>query len=389
MVNDKLGKLLGAASELPLDSTTDWKILQCFLPLNWQEQSRNLGAIQRCKKFASPEVLLRTLLIHLASGCSLRETVVRAREAKLVDVSDVALLKRLRTSGQWLQWMAKEVMNTWTTKQPSAIHSPELKIRIIDGTMLAEPGATGTTWRIHYSIQLPELACDEVHITSPQQGESTKHFSFDAGELVIVDRCYARVGDVEHVANSGADILVRLNWRQLPLWVDDAIEQRFDLFDKLRSLGCSEAGDWPVKVQTNSGVISGRICAIRKNEQAAKLARSKAIQRATSKKQQIQEKTLESADYIFIFTTLDTNYSAYDVLELYRGRWQIELVFKRLKSLLALGHLKKYDPDTARAWIMGKLLVAFLIQAFTIAADSFSPWGYPLPKVKAPTLSLA
>ena len=84
-----------------------------------------------------------------------------------------------------------------------------------------------------------------------------------------------------------------------------------------------------------------------------------------------------------------TNYSAYDVLELYRGRWQIELVFKRLKSLLALGHLKKYDPDTARAWIMGKLLVAFLIQAFTIAADSFSPWGYPLPKVKAPTLSLA
>ena len=176
MVNDKLGKLLGAASELPLDSTTDWKILQCFLPLNWQEQSRNLGAIQRCKKFASPEVLLRTLLIHLASGCSLRETVVRARQAKLVDVSDVALLKRLRTSGQWLQWMAKEVMNTWTTKQPSAIHSPELKIRIIDGTMLAEPGATGTTWRIHYSIQLPELACDEVHITSPQQGESTKHF---------------------------------------------------------------------------------------------------------------------------------------------------------------------------------------------------------------------
>ena len=177
MVNDKLGKLLGAASELPLDSTTDWKILQCFLPLNWQEQSRNLGAIQRCKKFASPEVLLRTLLIHLASGCSLRETVVRARQAKLVDVSDVALLKRLRTSGQWLQWMAKEVMNTWTTKQPSAIHSPELKIRIIDGTMLAEPGATGTTWRIHYSIQLPELACDEVHITFPQQGESTKHFS--------------------------------------------------------------------------------------------------------------------------------------------------------------------------------------------------------------------
>ena len=175
----------------------------------------------------------------------------------------------------------------------------------------------------------------------------------------------------------------------MPLWEKVSTGQRFDLFGKLRSLQDAEAGDWPVEVRTNSDVISGRICAIRKSEQAAKLAQYKAIKRATSKKQKIQDKTLESAGYIFIFTTLGSDYSAHDVLELYRGRWQVELVFKRLKSLLALGHLKKYDPTTARAWIMGKLLVAFLIQAFTIAADSFSPWGYPLPQVKAATLPLA
>ena len=389
MTSDKLNKLPSAVSEKLLDSATDWEALQCFLPPDWQEQAKNLGAMQRRTKFASPEVLLRTLLIHLGSGCSLRETIVRARQANLVDVSDVALLKRLRTSGRWLQWMAKELMGTWISKQPCALKKVKLKIRIIDGTMLAEPGATGTTWRVHYAIQLPELACDEVHVTSPKEGESTKHFTFNPDELVIADRCYARVGDVEHVVNSGANILVRLNWQQLPLWEKSSTDQRFDLFGKLRSLQDAEAGDWPVEVRTNSGVISGRICAIRKNEQAAKLARYKAIKRATSKKQQIQEKTLESADYIFIFTTLGSDYSAHDVLELYRGRWQVELVFKRLKSLLALGHLKKYDPTTARAWIMGKLLVAFLIQAFTIAADSFSPWGYPLPQVKAATLPLA
>ena len=39
---------------------------------------------------------LGTLLLHLGCGHSLRETVVRARQAHLADLSDVALLKRLK-----------------------------------------------------------------------------------------------------------------------------------------------------------------------------------------------------------------------------------------------------------------------------------------------------
>lgn len=61
---------------------------------------------------------------------------------------------------------------------------------------------------------------------------------------------------------------------------------------------------------------------------------------------------------------------------MYRARWQIELVFKRLKSLAGLGHLKKHDPQAARAWLQGKLLVALLIDALRMASEAFSPWGY-------------
>lgn len=61
---------------------------------------------------------------------------------------------------------------------------------------------------------------------------------------------------------------------------------------------------------------------------------------------------------------------------MYRARWQIELVFKQLKSLAGLGHLKKHDPDAARAWLQGKLLVALLIDALRVASEAFSPWGY-------------
>jgi hypothetical protein len=150
----------------------DWQFLLTFLPAGWREKARELGAIQRYRKFDNPEALLRTLLIHLATGCSLRETAARAKQGHITQVSDVALLKRLKAAGDWLRWMAEGVMQTWLTKQPEAIFGEKLRIRIIDGSTIQEPGSTGSTWRLHYSILLPTLQCNEVHITSPKIGES-------------------------------------------------------------------------------------------------------------------------------------------------------------------------------------------------------------------------
>jgi IS4 transposase len=90
----------------------------------------------------------------------------------------------------------------------------------------------------------------------------------------------------------------------------------------------------------------------------------------------VQPETLEAADYVFVFTTLTETYLASVVMELYRARWQIELAFKRLKSLVQLGHLKKHDQIASRAWLQGKLLVAFLVDALLVTAERISPWGY-------------
>ena len=99
----------------------------------------------------------------------------------------------------------------------------------------------------------------------------------------------------------------------------------------------------------------------------------------------MKPETIEAAGYTFVFTTLDRPFTPTIVLEAYRGRWQIEIAFKRLKSLIELGHLRKTDLEGAKAWIHGKLLVAFLIEALIVAGERFFPWGYPisqeLPKV--------
>src|SRR5882757_985349 len=87
----------------------DWDVVMQMLPAQWEAKAIELGAVRRLRGFDSVGSLLRVLLIHLADGCSLRETAVRARAGGLADVSDVALLKRLRGCAAWFEWMACEL----------------------------------------------------------------------------------------------------------------------------------------------------------------------------------------------------------------------------------------------------------------------------------------
>ena len=59
-------------------------------------------------------------------------------------------------------------------------------------------------------------------------------------------------------------------------------------------------------------------------------------------------------------------------------RWQIELVFKRLKSVAQLGHVPKHDDRSSRAWLYGKLLVTLLTQKLIRIGRDISPSGDPL-----------
>jgi hypothetical protein len=325
-------------------------------------------------------------LIHLAEGCSLRETAVRAKHGHIVSVSDVALLKRLNASGEWFRWMAVRVMERWVEKQPEAIFGKTLRIRIIDGSTIQEPGSTGSTWRLHYSIGLPSLRCDEVYVTSPEEGESFERFRVHPRDLFIGDRNFGRRADVKHVVQGGGQVLVRINLTNLPLINKDG--SPFPLLNRLRTLTRTKPGDWDVWVPYEKTWIPGRVCALKKTKEAAERAQRKVLQENGRKGARVRPETIEAAAYSFVFTTLDRTFSPATILEIYRGRWQIEMAFKRLKSIIELGHLRKTDLEGAKAWLHGKLLVAFLIEALITAGERFFPWGYPIVQ-ELPKISLS
>ena len=256
----------------------DWGMVERALPLGWREKARELGAISRSTGLSDPGLLLRLLLIHLADGAGLRETSVRAKLSGLARISDVGILKRLKRCGPWFEWIAQALRpgrgSALAASMPQDAVLPmaglalsERRLRLVDGTMVSEPGDTGSLWRLHYSVSLPGLCCDEVLLSSPKLGETLRRFSVQAGDVFIADRGFANAAGVAHVVDGQADLIVRTNLVTLPLFTVEGA--RFDVLAHLRALDVGAVGDWPVWVNAaNAGKagkrqIAGRLCAIK------------------------------------------------------------------------------------------------------------------------------
>ena len=71
-------------------------------------------------------------------------------------------------------------------------------------------------------------------------------------------------------------------------------------------------------------------------------------------------------------TSLEEEFSAEQILNLYCLRWQVELVFKRYKSILHLGSMPVKTKVSCDAWLHCKMLLALLIEKMLSGGD-FSP----------------
>ncbi len=356
----------------------NWQCLQRFLPAGWEDKARELGAWRRRpRSIDSTEALLRLLLIHLADGCSLRETVVRARQGGVASISDVALLKRLRASGEWLRWMAVGVLGRHGARGLRPPWLDACRVRVVDASVVCEPGSTGTDWRVHYSLDLYDLHCDEFHVTGPKVGESFGRFRVSAGDLMLGDRAYGHLKGFRYVLDCGGHFLTRLKNKAFGL--RDAAGNTRTLADLTGPLELGEAGNWELFGQAKGqNDVALRVCAIRLGEKAAEESVRRATKELGRKQRSLDPETLALHRYVILATSLPASIPARQILELYRARWQIELAFKRLKSIMGLGHLPKEDEESAKAWLHGKMLVSCLAQAIVDEGRLFSPWGYPL-----------
>jgi len=356
----------------------EWDLLASFLPVGWREAAREQGALKRTRGVKDPETLLRLVLLHAGAGLSLRQATARAKIQGLASISDVALLKRLRSAESWLRWMTREMLRRSRYGSELLTTDTGRRLRVVDATAVQEPGATGTSWRVHYSLSLPTLVCDFFEVTDNRGEETYKRLPIQSGDIVLADRGYCHREGAAYVREHGGDVVVRLNITNFPL-VDAKTGQPFQFLPRLRTLRGRQPNEWGVNFETSSGSYTARLCGIRKSAAAAQRAKERILKVAKKKKKQVMPQTLEAAEYVIVLATVEaTIFDTETVLELYRARWQVELAFKRLKSLMQAGHVPKYDETSARAWIQAKLLVVLLIERLQEEACFFSPWGFQI-----------
>jgi hypothetical protein len=355
----------------------DWEILRDWLPPDLNERARTHLFFQRQRGLTNGERWLRLILMHVAGGLSLEQTAVRARELGLAQISGVALFKRLRRAEAWLRDLCQYLLAEQQRRLGRGVWPSQYRLRAIDATDIQEPGSTGTAWRIHYSIRLPELVCDHYELTDGKGGEKLGRFHFRADELILADRGYSHRAGAAKVLDGGAALLLRWNSAVLPVTAEDGSD--FALLAHLRRLPQRGAGEWKVQFAYEGKSYFLRLCAIRKNRVAAERSRRKAERKAKRNGTQAQASSLELTGYILVLTSLPAeSFSTRKVLDLYRCRWQVELAFKRLKSLLGAGHVPKSDDESARAWMQAKILTSLLLERLLLEAKIFSPWGYEL-----------
>lgn len=353
----------------------EWGVVTDLLPPGWEQAARDLGAFRRARYLADPGSLLRLLLFHAINDCGLRETVAQARASGLAQISQVALLKRLRTAGPWLAWIGAELCRPWR----EAPRLPEtMRVRAIDSTTVQGPASKGIEWRVHYSLELNSLHCDWFELADVHGGERLERTPMQPGDVLLADRNYLCADGVAAAHRAGAEVLIRMRWRHPRLL--DRRGRSFEALDHVRALRTGRVGAWAVRLPVKGGsAIDGRVIAVRLPAPLAAQAVRRAERSSIRQGKHPDPRSIEAAQFVLLFTTLpESALAAGEVMELYRCRWQVELAFKRLKQLLKLGRLPHQDPVVAKAWIHAKLVVAMLLETLFRNARTFSPWGYAI-----------
>jgi hypothetical protein len=358
----------------------DWSLVSSFLPARWQWQVKKTGAVRRMRGIDTYENLLRALMLHISGGISLEQASVRAKLLGIADVSAVALHKRLGAAQPWLAWLCEGLVGQRPDGGFAGGALAGRRILAVDGSDIREPAAKGSSWRLHYALELPQLRCAHAEFTTHKQGESLLRFPIREGDVVMADRCYAKRNQLAWLIGQKADAIVRVSPSHFPLEANEQdahSDLPFDWLEHLRTLKGRKPKEWTVRFTHEGQSHTVRVCAVRKSVAAHRKAVREMQKEARKKKRQIRPETLEYAKYVIVLTTLGAaQLDARAVLEMYRARWQVELAFKRLKSLVECGSVPKSEEATALAWMQGKMLEALLVEKLLEEQERFSPWGH-------------
>ena len=346
-----------------------------MMPEGYEEACFSTKAIVRKRDIKDPNDLMMLALFHLLTGCSLIEVSEISKLAKLGDISDVAFMKRFSNCNEWFKWILTAIQSSTSGVIQYTIPDCLAKYRIlaVDASDVVEKGASGRIFRLHFALDIGKMHAAIYKITSNSVGEHLRNFDLSQDDLVIADRIYSSITGIEYCLSRKCQYIARMRANSFKPY--DSNGKQLDLLSIMDGKDDGEVFAFMRKERgENAGqLLPVRICFKRKDKDALDSTRKKMKRKESKKQTTISPSAYKFNEYIVMATSLDSSISHKEVIELYRFRWQVELYFKRLKSILGYGELPKKSDKSIFSWLNGKLMIALLIESIIGNAD-FSPF---------------
>lgn len=356
-----------------IDALHGWAEIRSYLPSDYgrlADEHKQLQTQYGNAKIRTADDLLRLILLHVGANLPLRQTAVLMAEAGGPNVSPMRLHKKMCRAAPYLQALVAKML-AWPAVGAAEQWGGYI-FTAVDATVVTGPGSVGTDARIHTKLRVADVALLDVQVTDNTGGESFRRFTWEPGELAVGDRAYGTALGVDHVTTAGADVLVRYRLGGISLCALDGAP--IDVLEQVRAMGDEELLDLDVHALLPSRHINARFIAMRLPADAAERARKRLVRENGTKTRATSAQALEACGYVMLFTTAKRErLDAERCLQGYRLRWQIELQFKRWKSLCSFDCLPNQRDDTTLAWLYAKVLLGALLDRMASIPSELSP----------------
>jgi hypothetical protein len=343
----------------------DWEQVVGLLPADLEESAGETGVFQRARGVGDATTLLRLLLAYACTPMSFRQTVAWAEAQEIAWLTDVSLIERMQNCKTWLLHLISEVLG----QAPTGLsHLPT--VFLVDATTVTWPSQD--LWRLHLCYNSTTQRMAQLRVSDVDTGEGHGWIQPCANSLHIADRAYGSLSQIRAFTDQNGLLLCRL-----------------------------KAGPY-LQYANRKGVVTlnipeGRVMiAPIPDDKLEKVG--KRLTRTAQRKQHRQ--TVEVNQYQCLFCN-DPRLSAEDCVAVYRWRWQIELVFKRLKSFQGLDEMSAKQPKLCEVYLLCDVLVRLLAEGIcqqlrayfpreaVVAAITLAALAVPVPLTATSTQSVA
>jgi hypothetical protein len=315
-----------------------------------RRKAKELGALVRGREIKNALDLLRLVFLYLTEGKSFSGTAALLHLAGTCSITKKAVFTRFQRCGEWLWWLCEKIYrnNEGIGEAPEWLGGK--KVYLIDASDERVHGSDKADYRLHYAIGLFDLGMKEMALTGTEEGEKVSNFkSFGEGDMVIGDRGYCSKQGIEYLAGRKSDFVLRFGTKRFHVYNRQG--RKVTVLGYFKGLKPGESGEKTLYYEHEGEYKPLRFCVIRKTREAEAKG-LEALRKTRMKKK--GDKELSTAQraynrYVIVVTSI-TDVAAELLLELYRQRWQIELVFKRLKSLFKYHEIPVHIEQSAKAW---------------------------------------